>query len=134
MLYKISHDVAANTTQQNPDRQKLKITKGVIKGWYIFFPDETADVLHLQIRYHGHQILPINDTENLYGGGCLFDIEENVAVDKAPYELDIYSWNDDDSYPHEYNIHVNILREEAVELGGEIMGLWDKIKGWLGVD
>jgi len=133
MLYKKSRDVPTGTTMQSPDWQKLKITQGTIRGWLLFMPVEAANLLHIQVRYHGHQILPINENESLYGGGYFFNIAENVEINDAPFELDIFAWNSDTTYTHEYNLHVNILREEAAMPGEEMATLWERLKGWVGV-
>ena len=108
MLFKISHSVAANTTAQDPDWQKLQVARGQIKRWLIILPVEASNLLQLQIRYHGHQILPINEDEWYYAGGFMFDPEDWIELDEADYELDVYAKNADTVESHEYNIYCNI--------------------------
>ena len=132
MLFKISHSVAANTTTLNPDWQKLQVTKGQIKRWLIILPVEASNLLQLQIRYHGHQILPISEDEWYYAGGFFFDPEEWIKLEELPYELDIYAINTDTNESHEYNIYVNIkppLPLSAIEIGPETIEQFEELFG-----
>lgn len=111
MLYKLSHSVSANTTAKDPDWQKLQVMQGRIKQWVMFPNPEAADQLHIRIVYHGYNIFP-------WGGDSWFTlayhhprIEENINLDIPPYELDVYAYNEDDKYPHEYYIHPIIICE-----------------------
>jgi len=61
-------------------------------------------------------------------------IKENLVLKVSPYVLDIYAFNLDDSYSHEYNIYVNVVSSTPVTAGEETAGMWDKIKGFIGVE
>lgn len=108
MLFKINYDVPANTAKQAPDHQKLSIAKGTIIEWIVSMPEESADLMQFRVEYHNTQIFPFSGSTWAYG---LFDpipIKENIEVFDAPYALDIYSFNLDTRYTHEYNIYCNI--------------------------
>ena len=132
MIYKISHEVPANTTRDNPDWQKLKICKGTIIQWIIFMPEEAADLLHFTVEYHGVQILPYNRPESIYGLFTPTMIPESLRIDDKPYELDIYAWNTDDTYPHEYNLHVNIEPPKPTVPGTVPTGMIERFKRLFG--
>jgi len=114
MLYKQFKSIPANTKADNPDWQKLKVTKGTIKQWVIFFDPEAANVLHVRVEYHGSSIIPWGGKDWLVGFFTDTPLDDNIELDAPPYTLDIYAYNDDDSYPHEYYIHPIILREKPV--------------------
>ena len=111
MLYKIRDNVQPNTTEQTAQEKTLKISRGIITQWIIFFPEEAADLLHLKILYHDHQLVPYNRDEDLYGGGIVFNIPEYYEIFEKPYELVCKAWNTDDTNEHEYVVHVNIIEE-----------------------
>jgi len=102
MLFKKFRSVPANTTILNPDWQKLDIAKGTIKQWLIFFDPEAADLLHVRIEYHGTQIMPFSGSEWLVGFFTDAPMEDNIEIGYLPYVLDIFAYNEDDTYPHEY--------------------------------
>lgn len=135
MLFKINYDVPANTTALNPDWQKLKIARGTIIEWLIHMPEECADLMQFRVERNNAHIFPFSGGTWMYG---IFEptvIKDNLPIDGSPYVLDIYAFNLDDSYSHEYNIHVNIeppKQDEREEEGVE--GIWDRLKGIVGVE
>ena len=108
MMFKVSYNVPANTTQQAPDHKKLKIGLGRITGWIVFMPEESADLLQLEIEYHNLQVFPFSGSEWFYGNFQPFIIPDDFPIPDSPYVLDIYAVNTDDSYSHEYNVCVII--------------------------
>jgi hypothetical protein len=134
MLSKSYRSVPANTTAHAPDWQKLQVTRGVIKQWVIFFDPEAANLLHISIEYHGSRILPFSGDRWLTGFFSSTPFEDNIAIPDPPYVLDIYAYNEDDTFPHEYYIHPIIITEEPVEVTAISEGILAKIKsvipGW----
>ena len=132
MLYKINRDVPANTTVLNPDWQKLQVCQGTIKEWIIFCPDECADLMKFRVYYQGHQILPASLDEWMDALRSPAPIKENLKLDVSPYVLDVYAFNLDDTYSHEYNIYANVLRDEPFEVpksGFDFKSAWSKLFG-----
>jgi hypothetical protein len=105
-MFKLSYDVPKNTTLQAPDMQKLKIGKGQIVGWIVFMPKNAADLLKVRIEYHNLQVFPFSGSEWWYGVFQAFIIPDNFPIPDSPYVLDIYAINTDDTFSHEYNVHV----------------------------
>lgn len=116
MLYKKFRSVPANTTADNPDWQKLKVTKGTIKQWVIFFDPEAANLLHVRVEYKGVSIMPWSGKDWIVGFFSDTPHMDNIELDASPYVLDIFAFNEDDSYPHEYYVHPIIIREKPVKI------------------
>ena len=114
MLFKINRDVPANTTIANPDWQKLQVAKGTIVEWIVFCPVECADLMKFKVRYKGTQLLPFSRDEWMDALHGPIPIKENLILNVSPYVLDVYAYNLDDTYSHEYNIYVNIDPPTAV--------------------
>ena len=132
MLFKINYDVPANTSKQAPDHQKLSIAKGTIIEWIVQMPEECADLMQFAVEYHNTQILPFSGSTWIYG---IFEptvIKDNILINDGPYALDIYSFNLDDSYSHEYNLYCNIEPAKAYKPpkpGYDFKAAWDKLWG-----
>ena len=132
MLYKINRDVPANTTAADPDWQKLRVCKGIIKEWIVYCPEECADLMKFQISYQGHQILPVSRDEWMDALQKNAPVLENLELKVSPFVLDIYAYNLDDTYTHEYNIYVNILRDKpfvAPTSNFDTTAAWSKLFG-----
>jgi len=114
LLFGHFRSVPAQTTKDSPDHQIMKVSKGTIKSWVIFFDPEAADQLHVRIEYGGFKIMPYGELDAIVGFFSSSPIIDNIKLDIMPYELHIYAWNDDDSYPHEYYIHPIIVRSDPV--------------------
>ena len=114
MLYKKFRSVPANTTANNPDWQKLTVTKGTIKQWVIFFDPEAANLLHVRVEYQGTAIMPMGGKDWIEGFFSDAPLTDNIKLDAPPYVLDIYAYNEDDSYPHEYYVHPIITRKKPI--------------------
>jgi hypothetical protein len=132
MLYKINRSVPANTTAAAPDWQKLQVCKGTIKEWIVFCPEECADLMKFKVEYQGHQIFPVSRDEWMDALQRNAPILENLELKVAPFVLDINAYNLDDLYSHEYNIYVNILRDEPFvppKSSFNIRAAWSNILG-----
>lgn len=133
MLYRKFRSVPANTTEANPDWQKLVVCKGEIVQWVIFFDPEAANLLHVRVEYHGSSVIPWGGKEWIVGFFTDTPLRDSLKIDVAPYVLDIYAYNEDDSYPHEYYIHPIIIREKPVSVTEGVEGLWERLKGSVGL-
>ena len=132
MLFKLTRSVPANTTSNNPDFQKLKIARGTLSQWFIVMPEEAADLLHVAVEYHNTQIMPFSGSTWLHGLFVPIVMTEKIEIKDSPYYLDIYAYNEDDTYPHEYNVHVNIIPEKAVKPGvvsEDAIARWEALFG-----
>ena len=135
MLFKLRRLVPANTLKTAPDFQKLSIAKGRIYEWLIQMPSECADVMQFRVEYHKTQILPFSGSTWLYGMFEPTVIRDNILIDDGPYALDIYAFNLDDSYSHEYNLHCNIEPAKPITPGvEETPDWWSQLKGLFGGD
>ena len=132
MLYHLTHSVDANTTEVAPDWQKLDVSKGTIVQWVLFMPEEAANLLHVRVEYHNSQLLPFKGKSWIHGWFTPFPVMEKMKIDGAPYVLDVFAYNEDDSYSHEYNLFVNIEPEQAVIAGGvssDVVSWWRGLFG-----
>ena len=132
MLFKLSRSVPKNTAASAPDWQKLKLDRGTLVQWLIQMPEEAADLLKFRVEYHHTQILPFTGSTWMYG---LFEptvIQENLLVHDAPYTLDVYAINSDDTHAHEYNIYANIITDKPVAPGGVSASAIERFKSLFG--
>lgn len=131
-MFKAYKSVAVGTTANAPDWQKLEVRKGTIKQWVIFFDPEAANLLHVRIEYHGLQIMPFSGSMWMVGFFSDTPFEDNIELDQPPYELDIFAYNEDDSYPHEYYIHPIIIPEKPFTVEAPSEGIWAGFKSLFG--
>lgn len=129
MLFEASITIPKNTTSTSPEVAILKIAHGIITKIMVRPRPGHAALAHCVILHHEHQIAP--STENMSFSGDTFPIdwEEYYESYQPPYELKIKGWNDDDTYPHTFDIFVAILPRKAIIA----LAIVDAIKGLFGV-
>ena len=132
LLYKINRDVPANTAIASPDWQKLQVCKGTIKEWIVYGPKQAADITKFRVEYKGTQIFPFTRGEWMDVFPNAVKFAENLKLDASPYVLDVFAYNLGDRLTHEYNLYVNVLRDEPFippTSGFNIKEAWSNLFG-----
>ncbi len=129
MLFEASITIPKNTTQSSPTSLTLKIAHGIITKIMVRPRPGHAALAHCVILHHEHQIAPSTVSMDFSGDTFPIDWEEYYESYQPPYELKIKGWNDDDTYPHTFDIFVAILPRKAVLA----LAIVDAIKGILGM-
>jgi len=114
MLFQASLTIPANTSEASPIIATLKIAHGIITKFMIRPRPGHAGLAHLAILHHEHQIAPSVLNMDLHGDSYPIDWEDYYESYQPPYELILKGWNDDDTYPHTFDVFVAILPRKAI--------------------
>lgn len=129
MLFETSITIAVGKTKTNPQVETLKIAHGIITKIMVRPRPGHHALAHCVILHHEHQIAPSIEGMDFSGDTFPIDWEEYYEMYHEPYELKIVGWNDDDTYPHSFDIFVAILPRKAVLA----LAIVDAIKGIFGM-
>lgn len=129
MLFQATITIPKNTTSASPEEAILKIAHGIITKIMVRPRPGHAALAHLIILHHEHQIAPSTEGMDLSGDAPPIDWEEYYESYQPPYELKLKGWNEDDTYPHTFDVFVAILPRKAVLA----LALVDAIKGLFGL-
>ena len=111
MFYSYEITVTAALTEANASETIGKLTHGVITRVSFRPRPGHCGLCHRQVFYHEHQIAPTNRGEDLHGDEFPIEWNEFEKLDSAPYDLKIKAWNDDDAYPHTFDISFALFPE-----------------------
>lgn len=125
MIFETSITIPANTASTNPETVMLGIAHGIITKIMVRPRPGHQALAHCVILHHEHQIAPSTENMDLHGDAPPIDWEEYYESYQPPYELKIKGWNEDDTYPHTFDIFVAILPRKAVLA----LAIVDAIKG-----
>ncbi len=114
MLFEASITIPKNTTQVSPTEVILKIAHGIITKMMVRPRPGHAALAHLVILHHEHQIAPSTENMDFSGDAFPIDWEEYYESYQPPYELKLQGWNEDDTYPHTFDVFVAILPRRAI--------------------
>jgi len=110
------------TTETNPLVSQFKVTKGYIRGGFLYFPPGSAGLLHVSLSLGLHQILPANQGEYVRADNRVLPIDFFQLIDQPPLEITITTWNESTTYEHSVDIclflHTKDYEEELKKKPG----------------
>lgn len=114
MLFEASITIPKNTTQNAPTIEICKIAHGIITKFMVRPRPGHAALAHFIILHHEHQIAPSTEGMDIHGDAFPIDWEDYYESYQPPYELKIKGWNEDDTYPHTFDLYVAVLPRKAI--------------------
>lgn len=114
MLFEQSITIPKNRLSTNPTTAIMGIANGIITKIMVFPRPGHAALAHMVIRHHEHQIAPSSENMDFHGDKDPIKWEEYYESYQPPYELKLEGWNDDDTYPHTFDVFVAILPRKAI--------------------
>ena len=114
MLYKFSITTDANTPVTSKKKTVLKLARGIIHQLDVQFPSGPSGLLHVHINDAIHQIFPYNTDENFASSNVNIRFREFIPLLEEPYQLDAFTWNEDDTYEHLVIIRIGILPAKVI--------------------
>ncbi len=109
MLFQASITLPKSTLKTAPIRAALPIANGVITKFMVRPRPGHNALAHCIILLHEHQIAPSVRDMDFRGDTFPIDWEDYLEVSQPPYELIIEGWNDDDTYPHTFDVYVAVI-------------------------
>ncbi len=128
MLYIEPIKPPANTTEANPLVKTFKVWKGVIHSIDIFIPSGHKGLAKLQIFHEGHIIMPANEDEFISGNRGWVRGKFFIDLKNLTNDIFLRAWNDDDTYDHEFIVHMGVLPKFALLTVGATEGLVRSLK------
>jgi len=110
MIYVFPFTVQKNTTEENQQLKRLKLCYGIIHQLDIVFPAGCVGLVHCHINDALHQIWPTNPDATFHGDGETISGKEFYELAVEPFELQLWAWNEDDTYDHTIVVRFWILK------------------------
>ncbi len=133
MLFSFSVSTPANTTQDDPQRAELLLSKGTIVQVDIGFPPGPQALLHAVVMRGQNQVWPTNPQGDFAWEDHVFSWPERYELEAKPYMLELVSWNEDDTYAHAVLVQLDVQEDLGDDGHGIIQDLLGKVTGALGI-
>lgn len=114
MIYRLGITTPANTPEADKQRTNLKLTAGTIHQIDILFPPGPSGLLHVQINRGLSQIWPSNPDESFAADNNVISFNENYEILQEPVQIEVYTWNLDDTYDHQVIVRIGLLRKKSI--------------------
>jgi hypothetical protein len=126
MMYVFPITTPALTLPTAKQKTVLPLARGKITRVDIQFPSGLQGYAHLALNRGLYQIFPSNPEGDFASSQETIWWNENYDLDQGPYQLECYTWNIDNTYPH--TITVRLVLEPITPQ----TSLWEEIKTLLG--
>jgi len=103
----ISTEIEIYTTI--PKQSVLKVTRGLVYKVEIDFPPGPTGLLKVQIYDGGHQVWPSTPGEYFVTDGYCISFDDTLLKLVAPFQFDIYTWNEDTVHAHGVTIRIGMV-------------------------
>lgn len=114
MFYRFSVLTDENTSEENQVKTILPLARGVVHQVDFRFPPGPQALLHVRLKRGLHQVWPSNSEEAFASDNERISFREHFELFDLPYQLELYSWNDDESYPHLIIVRIGILPRKII--------------------
>ena len=115
MIYSKHISKAKHPTEPPYQRTPLRVTKGLIYKVELFFPRGSAGLMGAAIFDGGFAVWPSNVGEFFTGDDELISFDDLYLKEAAPYQLDIYTYNNDDTHSHAVDVRIGLVSKEAYQ-------------------
>jgi len=133
MLYTHTLTVPANTTENDPAEEVVKLTHGVITMVEVEFPPGCAGLVRAFIRRSLHQVWPSNQGGQFRTDGRAIRWNDYYELFDEPLELTVGAWSDDDFYSHDVLFRFELTSREIAERGKVVSGVTNKVRQLLNI-
>ena len=114
MIYRFAITTAITYSATNKLKTILPLARGVIHQIEIFFPPGPTGLLHIHLNRGLHQVWPSNSEEAFAADNNIIAFREHFEIIDRPFQLEAYTWNDDDTHGHLAIIRVGVLARKFI--------------------
>lgn len=110
MLYEVDINILTTNTVNNKQETIINLTHGVIHQLGIYFPPGCTNLAHVAINRGLNQIFPTNPEGSIKGDGLNVEGTTFHPIIKAPYQVEVYTWNTNAIYDHIVTVRIWLLK------------------------
>jgi hypothetical protein len=131
MIYEYEDTVPKSTAKSAMRRTKMKLAPGVIHKIELDFPAGCLYLAHATLWDGEHQVWPTNVEDSFNAEDYTISFTEYFPL-RPPAELELRTWNLDETYPHTIRVRIGILPPEMVAPWQNLDKLTQVLKGIVG--
>lgn len=125
MFYSLEVAVPPNTTEKGYQVDHLSLTKGKVIKISVFFPWGCGGLCRIQIIRGTWQVFPLTRAQWLRGNKITIEGETDIDITTAPFEFEVHSWNEDDTFTHHPIVYVQMIKGD---LPAKVLQLFDFLR------
>jgi len=116
MYYVQQITIPAQTAEGELDPVIMELSAGTIQRVRVCFPPGCCGLVHLRIYRYEHQLYPTSPDASFAWDGYVVEFVDSFPLTEVPYEVKLIAWNDDDSYQHSIQVHIEVAEFDIARI------------------
>jgi hypothetical protein len=112
MIYTIAFTIPFSTSEAFPHHESLIVCRGLIYRVEFQFPPGCAGLAHVVMCDGGHQMYPSSLGQWFCTDSTVIGFDDTFLKLAAPYQFDLYGYNEDETYDHTVYVRVGMVDKE----------------------
>lgn len=113
MIYTANITTPSNTAQTDLKHTVLHVTTGLVYKVEVYFPPGSAGLMGVAIFDGLFQVWPSTVGVFFIGDNLLISYDDLYLKEAAPYQFDIYTYNEDTVYDHLAIVKLGLVSKEV---------------------
>jgi len=123
MYFARSITVPAQTAKSSPLRTVMSVGPGWVDEIKVLFPFGCAGLVGVRVLRFEFTIFPLDPDQWIIGDNVLIAGRPEFRMMSEPWELIVEAYNEDDSYSHTVEVHVQVVEHSLPHLIDELIRL-----------
>ncbi len=113
MIYTANITTLKNTAQSSLKKTTIHVTKGLVYKVEFYFPAGSAGLMGVAVFDGLYQIWPSSVGEFFVSDDETIRFDDMYLKESAPFELQCYTYNEDETYDHYMAVRVGLVSSEV---------------------
>ena len=113
MIYTANITTTKSTPKTALKKTVLHVNKGLVYKVEIYVPPGAAGLLGVSVFDGLYQVWPSSVGEFFVGDDIMISFDDLFLKEAAPYQFQICTYNEDDTYDHTCSVRVGLVSNEA---------------------
>lgn len=115
MIYVANITTLKDTEKTGPKKTTIHVTKGLVYKVEFYFPSGSAGLMGVAIFDGLYQVWPSSVGEFFIGEDQVISFDDMYLKEAEPFEFQAYTYNTDDTYPHEVSVRIGLVSKEVFQ-------------------
>lgn len=115
MIYTANITTTNEYTEASPKKTTMHVTKGLVYKVEFYFPSGSAGLMGVAVFDGLYQVWPSNVGEFFIGEDQLISFDDMYLKESAPFELQCYTYNDDEENDHFVSVRIGLVSKEVFQ-------------------
>ncbi len=113
MIYTANITTDAKTWKTDLKTTRITVTKGLVYKVEFFFPSGSHGMMGVAVFDGLYQVWPSSVGEFFIGEDMVIPFDDMYLMESAPYEFQVYTYNEDDTHKHMVAVRIGLVSSEV---------------------